>query len=422
MGLSKLKLDPKVSGLGSFVKKPDEYKMYDVPGVVEGDVNKIEPEDKWMIPDHYDDSVFQTIHDLFASPSFPKVSSIHGTPVGFDNNIFLSDSVVKTRAPLFSLSKDTVDDHGVPTYLITASGEQFRNRGPLIVELDEDGFEVMMLPRGQATIKSLQSGLAEGESRRERETSPSADFLMASQNYLDSHRHLLPPVFQKINEENLRVSGICLVPRASFNVTVFVPKYGAFVEFEVCADPCTHLTPNGDMIVGQDREIEYETKAIFLTKDTVASEAFLDTIVKDARKMMAQKILSAFPDFEVAKYSKMERANIAVAQFYNNNRTGFLRGSAKRGFQVFSTIMHLRSHYDCLELRRGMVTALEQNVSEKDIVLKKLPAIMAILKQLPKAEDLIPLTKDSRHTLDTFVETTPESRKTAYRCRSAVLG
>lgn len=374
--------DPKSVGLARHIADHADYGSHKIPTC---EHRPKEPEVKWIIPSDMPISVYGGIYNSFAKSPFPYNNSDQtmGNSDTIEFPVFLADNKVNAREALLSFGKDTLDYD-----IMRHAGEQVRARGPFLHRMadSQDPFDVFS--RGQGTIKELFSKCANGEDRVELEAKkPVRNIAEAALSYIKENLHRLHDIYKAVanGEKDLYVAALCYSPRASFHVITHLPQHNAFVEFEVCCDPNTFFTPHGDIITGQDLELEYEAKTIYLHDSEDSSDERLLAIYDAAKQAMSQHIQGHFPTFALAEYSKVERAVRSVGAFYYQNRT--THGVAT-DFDVQASRLD-NFPYPEASIEYGMRIAIAQKVGVQDVIARR-QQLATLVSGLINPEDVIP--------------------------------
>lgn len=362
----KVELDEQARGLPETIANRNEYKAKKIPTC---EKRPEEPELKFIIPNNYSPlSIYQDIYNLIQNNN---------------SNIQLADDKIVARDPLVSFALDT-DKFDI----MRKTGEQLRLRGPVCLRNFDHSDPTEVLWRGQATIKTLFSEAAGiGADRVEIEAAvPSRDIRFAYEHFIQHDKAHIDQLYYDLKTEDLNVAAICITTRASFNSTVYVPEYDAYVEFEQTCDPNFFLTPNGDIRSGKDLELEAEAKMLYVRPELNLTDAQLKDIYEIAKQEYRNLILSHYPEFEEAQYSKVERALRSVGQYYHDN----LESDANNVIDAFSISSQITAELPySRSINEGMTHAIKQRVSIFD-VMEKINVIAERVKTMAQPHQLIP--------------------------------
>lgn len=377
MSSSVIPLDSAPRGLEHSIKNHADYAAHKIPTC---EKRPEEPELKFLIPQSY--SVQTVYADLY---------NLHNHQPNLDSpriadHIFFADNKVVAREPLISFALDTKHFD-----IMRHAGEQLRVRGPIDMKAAKDPSSnvIDVVWRGQTTLKTLFSqAVSAGGDRVEIEPSvPSRDIRKAFAHFMKHDAAHVDPVYHEVNPDELYIPAICITPRASFNIHVYLPEHDAFVEFENCADPNYYLAPHGDVKAGRDLEFEAEAKMIYTQKDQQLSDDELKEIYQAAKAKYRDYILHAFPDFEESLYSKVERALRSVAGFYAENQKGDIPLISTFGFNSMQACEEIP--YSEPEIRQGMMHAIRQKVTIDD-AMETIHDTLATIENMAMPQNLIP--------------------------------
>lgn len=363
---SKVELDEKPRGLPETIINKASYKATKLPTC---EKRPEEPELKFLIPDSYSPlSIYQDIYNRIQTEN---------------PNIQLADDRIVARDPLVSFALDTNNFD-----IMRKTGEQLRLRGPINLDQADHIDPTEVLWRGQATIKTLFSAAAGiGADRVEIEAAvPSRDIRFAYDHFIEHDQAHIDELYYDLKTDDLNVTAICITTRASFNSIVYVPEYDAYVEFEQTCDPNFFLTPNGDIRAGKDLELEAEAKMVYVRPELNLNDDQLKEIYEIAKHEYRDFISTNYPDFEEAKYSKVERALRSVGQYYHDN----LKSGSNVVIDAFSASAQTTAELPySREINQGMMHAIKQKVSMFD-VMEKVNVIAERVKMMAQPHQLIP--------------------------------
>ncbi len=238
--------------------------------------------------------------------SFEQASS--GAPKTF----FDPAGLLPNDYVLVSLGLDTVKTLPMAEFFL--NDMQYRLRFPLFPHnTNEPGSPLINLASIDANLKDRLSKMEQGEHRIELEKT-----INTPTECLNEFKELnnLPHFMHNINDEDLRVSEVCMTSRVGFFMMTKVPDTDAHVLLHGCFDVSRYTTPAMEVYTDPMPRIEVELEAkLFFGESENLSE---ESVQKEYINRVFSKVIesSKSHNFSVFEKSKMEDAAHSVEKFY----------------------------------------------------------------------------------------------------------
>jgi hypothetical protein len=245
-------------------------------------------------------------------------------------DLIILDLMQPRKRFLISVSMDTVDKNGYPTFQVENSGHLLRSRfdfdprEQIISKIDISAKERLEYLRHLFNLKAMDANNPDMKNLlhvKRREWELETELLPILGGYQEflvaNHGNELPYEFDQISSHFLRAETVIATARGTYFTAIKIPGVHAIALFEHAHDVCAIAPPYFDTIIGHRYELEPEVKYI-ITEENVDEKHLIEIIDTAMTKMDNIIRTSALPIIP-SQESKIEEAQYLVNQHFKNS-------------------------------------------------------------------------------------------------------